>query len=73
MVAIGFSERTVFGQLQQQKFRIADNAGKKVVQVMGHTACQGPHRFHLFRSLKLGFNALFFGHIAGNAPKTDGV
>ena len=45
-----FPQGALFFQLKQQQFRVADDAGQYVVQVMGDAAGQQPQRLHFLGS-----------------------
>jgi hypothetical protein len=49
--------------VQHQDFAVAHDGGQQIVEVVGHSSRQPPHRFHLLGLQQLMFHLSFFGDI----------
>ena len=55
----GFSQGTAMGKVHQEQFRITDNAGQYIIEIMGHPTGKRPDGLHLLGPEKLSLQDFF--------------
>ncbi len=67
----GRPELAVFWKLHKKDFRIADQAGKDVVEVVSHTTCHHADGFHFLGTLQLLFQVISFRDVDDYGTRPD--